>query len=56
MNMAGNLGSFFTALAFPYLMSITASATPFFFVAGALNLIAIGMWLGIKPQKALKLT
>ena len=56
MNMAGNLGSFFTALAFPYLMSITASATPFFFVAGTLNLIAIVMWLAIKPQKALKLT
>ena len=56
MNMAGNLGSFFTALAFPYLLSITASATPFFFVAGALNLIAIVMWLAIKPQKALKLT
>ena len=56
MNMAGNLGSFFTALAFPYLMSITASATPFFIVAGVLNLIAIVMWLAIKPQKALKLT
>ncbi len=56
MNMAGNLGSFFTALAFPYLMSITASATPFFYVAGVLNLIAIVMWLAIKPQKALKLT
>jgi len=55
MNMAGNLGSFFTALAFPYLMSITASATPFFIVAGVLNLIAIVMWLSIKPQKALKL-
>jgi ACS family glucarate transporter-like MFS transporter len=56
MNMAGNLGSFFTALAFPYLLSITASANPFFFVAGALNLIAIVMWLAIKPQKALRLT
>jgi ACS family glucarate transporter-like MFS transporter len=56
MNMAGNLGSFFTALAFPYLLSMTGSGTPFFFVAATLNLLAILMWLAIKPQKALKLT
>jgi ACS family glucarate transporter-like MFS transporter len=56
MNMAGNLGSFFTALAFPYLLSMTGSGTPFFFVAATLNLLAIVMWLAIKPQKALKLT
>jgi len=56
MNMAGNLGSFFTALAFPYLLSMTGSGTPFFFVAAALNLFAIVMWLAIKPQKPLKLT
>jgi len=56
MNMAGNLGSFFTALAFPYLLSMTGSGTPFFFVAAALNLLAIVMWLAIKPQKPLKLT
>ncbi|RLD59701.1 MAG: MFS transporter [Bacteroidetes bacterium] len=56
MNMAGNLGSFFTALAFPYLVSMTGSGTPFFFVAAALNLLAIVMWLAIKPQKPLKLT
>ncbi len=56
MNMAGNLGSFFTALAFPYLLSMTGSGTPFFFVAAALNLLAIVMWLAIKPQEPLKLT
>ena len=56
MNMAGNLGSFFTALAFPYLLSMTGSGTPFFFVAAVLNLLAILMWLAIKPQKPLKLT
>lgn len=56
MNMAGNLGSFFTALAFPYLMAFTGSSLPFFFLAAALNLLAIPMWLAVKPQTPLKLT
>jgi len=56
MNMAGNLGSFFTALAFPYMMAFTGSSLPFFFLAAALNLLAIPMWLAVKPQKPLKLT
>lgn len=55
MNMAGNLGSFFTALAFPYMVAFTGSNTPFFFLAAALNLLAIPMWLSIKPQKPLVL-
>lgn len=55
MNMAGNLGSFFTALAFPYMMSLTGSETPFFFLAAALNIAAIIFWLNIKPQIPLKL-
>lgn len=55
MNMAGNLGSFFTALAFPYMVAFTGSNTPFFFLAAALNLLAIPMWLAIKPQKPLVL-
>ncbi|KZS40942.1 MFS transporter [Aquimarina aggregata] len=56
MNMAGNLGSFFTALAFPYMMAFAGSHTPFFFLAAGLNLIAIPIWLSIKPEKALHLT
>lgn len=55
MNMAGNLGSFFTALAFPYMVAFTGSNTPFFFLAAALNVLAIPMWLAIKPQKPLVL-
>ncbi len=51
MNMAGNLGSFFTALAFPYLVALTGSNTPFFFLAAGLSLLAIPMWLSIKPQE-----
>lgn len=53
MNMAGNLGSFFTALAFPYMVAFTGSNTPFFFLAALLNLLAIPMWLAVKPQKPL---
>lgn len=56
MNMAGNLGSFFTALAFPYMVAFTGSNTPFFFLAALLNLLAIPMWLIVKPQKQLLLT
>jgi MFS transporter, ACS family, glucarate transporter len=54
MNMAGNLGSFLTALAFPYLKDMTGSVTPFFFVGAGLNLLALFMWLQIKPDKQLK--
>ncbi|MDW7694840.1 MFS transporter [Flammeovirgaceae bacterium SG7u.111] len=53
MNMAGNVGSFLTALAFPYLQAWTGSVTPFFFIGAALNVVAILMWMNIKPQKAL---
>lgn len=56
MNMAGNLGSFFTALAFPYLVDFTGSTTPFFFLAAALSLLAIPMWLAIKPEYVLNLS
>ncbi len=55
MNMAGNIGSFLTALAFPYMMSMTGSEVPFFFLAAGLNLIAIFLWLGVKPQNPLNI-
>lgn len=54
MNMAGNIGSFLTALAFPYLQDWTASATPFFFVGAGLNLLAILLWLAVKPDRPLE--
>jgi len=44
MNMAGNLGSFLTSLAFPYLQLFTGSTTPFFIISAALNLMAISLW------------
>jgi ACS family glucarate transporter-like MFS transporter len=54
MNMAGNLGSFVTALAFPYLTAWTGSEAPFFFVGAALNLLAVAAWLGIRPDRPLE--
>ena len=50
MNMAGNLGSFITALAFPYLLAWTGSPDPFFYIAALLNAIAIVFWLMTKPE------
>jgi ACS family glucarate transporter-like MFS transporter len=54
MNMAGNLGSFVTALAFPYLLAWTGSVSVFFFTGAALNLLAVGAWLGIHPDRPLE--
>ena len=54
MNMAGNIGSFITALAFPYLQTWTDSTTPFFFVGAALNIVAIIAWIAMQPDKTLE--
>ncbi|MEM6844797.1 MAG: MFS transporter [Bacteroidota bacterium] len=54
MNMAGNIGAFITALAFPYMQSWTGSEVPFFFVGAGLNVIAIILWLFMQPEKQLE--
>ena len=52
MNMAGNLGAFATTLAFPYLKSIfDDSVQPFFYIAAALNFVAIALWLMMDNRK-----
>lgn len=51
MNMAGNLGAFTTALAFPYLIEWTGSTDPFFFVAAFLGLVSIVAWLFMDSTK-----
>lgn len=53
MNMAGNIGSFITALAFPYLQAWTGSVTPFFFVGAGLNVLAILFWLNIRADRGI---
>lgn len=54
MNMAGNIGSFVTGLAFPYLAQWFGSHQPFFFVAAGLNLAAIVVWYLVDPQRPLE--
>jgi ACS family glucarate transporter-like MFS transporter len=49
MNMAGNLGSFLTSLAFPYLVLATGSSVSFFVVGAVLNAIAIFLWSQTRP-------
>ncbi len=51
MNMAGNVGSFLTSLAFPYFMKWTGTNDTFFYVSAALAIIAIGCWLTMDPSK-----
>jgi MFS transporter, ACS family, glucarate transporter len=53
MNMAGNLGSFVTSLAFPYLKDWTGSVIPFFYVAAFFNILAIYLWIKMNPEKAI---
>jgi ACS family glucarate transporter-like MFS transporter len=55
MNMAGNIGSLVTSLAFPYLLKWTGSTTPFFYVAAGLNALAIVLWMRMKSDKPLEL-
>ena len=51
MNMAGNIGSFVTGLAFPYLLAWTGSPDLFFYVGAGLNVLAIFVWLWVKPDR-----
>lgn len=55
MNMAGNLGAFTTALAFPYLQSWTGSNDPFFFVAAFLGVVAIVCWIFMDATKPIQI-
>jgi ACS family glucarate transporter-like MFS transporter len=54
MNMAGNIGSFITALAFPYLLAWTGSTTPFFVAGAVLNMLAIATWLMMQPDRKIE--
>ncbi len=53
MNMSGNVGSFVTSLAFPYLLVATGSTAPFFVLGATLNLIAAGLWIRTRPEQAI---
>lgn len=53
MNMVGNLGAFVTSLAFPYLHDWTGTHEPFFYLAAGLNVVAVFMWLSIRPDRSI---
>jgi ACS family glucarate transporter-like MFS transporter len=53
MNMAGNLGAFLTALAFPYLLEWTGSPKPFFWTAAGLGAVAVVAWAFARPDRPL---
>lgn len=53
MNMIGNLGSFAVTLAFPVMVARFGSHVPFFYLAAALNLVSIGLWFLIRPDRPL---
>jgi ACS family glucarate transporter-like MFS transporter len=54
MNMAGNIGSFVTSQAFPYLRAWTGGVTAFFYIGAVLNLMAAVIWLLVKPHRKLE--
>lgn len=51
MNMAGNIGSFVTGIAFPYLVLWTGTSDTFFILAGILVILSIVAWLFMNPAK-----
>jgi ACS family glucarate transporter-like MFS transporter len=53
MNMAGNIGAFVTALAFPYMLATFGSTDPFFVTGMLLSLIAAYIWTLVRPEKLL---
>ncbi|WP_139956099.1 MFS transporter [Flavicella sediminum] len=55
MNMAGNVGAFITALLFPYIQGWTGSVELFFYLGALFNVIAIFLWLKVRPEKSYKM-
>ncbi len=51
MNMIGNLGSFVSSIAFPYLLALSGSASAYFYVAAVLDVLAVACWLGVRPER-----
>jgi ACS family glucarate transporter-like MFS transporter len=56
MNMAGNLGSAITALAFAYLPETSRGNVAFFYTAAAFSIVAILCWLVANPARKMGAT
>ena len=52
MNMAGNLGAFVSANAFPYLRELTGTTDTYFQTAAVLNAASVACWLWLRPGPA----
>jgi MFS transporter, ACS family, glucarate transporter len=50
MNMVGNIGSFVSANAFPFLFGLTGSGLAYFAVAALLNVVSILCWYLMRPD------
>jgi ACS family glucarate transporter-like MFS transporter len=53
MNMAGNLGSFLTSLAFPYFLIWAGTPDIFFYTAAFLSIIGVVVWSRMQPEQAI---
>jgi ACS family glucarate transporter-like MFS transporter len=51
MNMIGNLGSFISANAFPWLLRLTGDGHTYFYVAAALDVVGLACWLAMRPAR-----
>jgi len=51
MNMLGNVGSFVSANAFPFLHGLTGSASTYFILAALMNVCAVFCWLRMKSPE-----
>ncbi|MCW5976965.1 MAG: MFS transporter [Bryobacteraceae bacterium] len=49
MNMIGNLGSFVSASAFPFLYGLTGDAFAYFAIAALLNMVSVFCWIAMRP-------
>jgi ACS family glucarate transporter-like MFS transporter len=53
MNMAGNFGSFVSANLFPWMHSLTGSASAYFLMVAAMNLVSVLCWARMRNASAI---
>ena len=49
MNTMGSIGSFASSVTFPWLLALTGSVKTYFFMAAALDVVAVFGWWRIRP-------
>jgi ACS family glucarate transporter-like MFS transporter len=56
MNAVGNLGSFLSAITFPFLYKWSGSPSAYFYLAAAMNAVGLVAWIGMQPTGGLQKT